>query len=279
MSSAVGGGAAPTPSFPASPVATTSAAASAGTFWCHECDMSVSLPLPSSTPLVCPHCSSDFIEEMDSPPPLPHQTLTDSDSSSPSSPRPLSPQSYLHRLIEHLDTDYPLPPLPARGPSPAPQSAIDAVPTVHVTDPALLCAICKDDLPLASPARRLPCSHLYHSDCIVPWLSQHNSCPVCRSGLPDDRPPQVLASVSLNTLRDIARRHRLVFPMRPPPRASPTQMAQADTGSEWPTTSGETVSSAWVHAEAQNGGAGGGRVDEEGDTVMSDSRIWEDLFD
>ncbi|KAF8648829.1 hypothetical protein HU200_064529 [Digitaria exilis] len=68
--------------------------------------------------------------------------------------------------------------------APAPAASIDAVPTVEVSEPGEVCAICKEDLPLASAARRLPCGHLYHSSCIVPWLEVHNSCPVCRSRLP-----------------------------------------------------------------------------------------------
>ncbi|CAN6335382.1 unnamed protein product [Urochloa humidicola] len=72
------------------------------------------------------------------------------------------------------------------APAPAPAASIDALPTVEVSEPGEVCAICKDDLPVA---RRLPCGHLYHSCCIVPWLEVHNSCPICRSRLPSGNEP------------------------------------------------------------------------------------------
>ncbi|XAR54301.1 hypothetical protein NMG60_11029366 [Bertholletia excelsa] len=38
-------------------------------YWCHECDMSVSLLSSSAatSSLLCPHCRSDFLEQLDSP--------------------------------------------------------------------------------------------------------------------------------------------------------------------------------------------------------------------
>lgn len=92
-------------------------------------------------------------------------------------------------LIQQLiDTDN-----SRRGPPPAAKSAVESLPSVviqqeNVKDGSALCAICKDVLALDEPAKQLPCLHLYHSICILPWLSSRNSCPVCRYELPTDDP-------------------------------------------------------------------------------------------
>lgn len=88
----------------------------------------------------------------------------------------------LEELFEQLSVN------DRRGPPPASRSSIDAMPTIKITQKHLRsdshCPVCKDRFELGSEARKMPCNHIYHSDCIVPWLVQHNSCPVCRHELP-----------------------------------------------------------------------------------------------
>ncbi|CAL1387381.1 unnamed protein product [Linum trigynum] len=71
---------------------------------------------------------------------------------------------------------------------PASKAAIESMPTVIIsekhTSTESHCAVCMDAFEIESEAREMPCKHLYHSDCILPWLSLRNSCPVCRHELP-----------------------------------------------------------------------------------------------
>ena len=36
----------------------------------------------------------------------------------------------------------------------------------------------------------MPCGHIYHPDCLKPWLEQNNTCPVCRFDLPLEEPEE-----------------------------------------------------------------------------------------
>ncbi|PIA53351.1 hypothetical protein AQUCO_00900137v1 [Aquilegia coerulea] len=268
------------------------------------------------------------------PPPLHHppfpilsppQTLTpiddddlDSFHQIPSTIR-LSDAYLLDRLIQHLtdpDDDTPIGFHHHHGSStPASKASVESIPTVKITSSLLnsdtiLCAVCKDEFLIDVEAKQLPCNHIYHFDCILPWLSQHNSCPVCRFLLPTDnsedgRRPSSGGGVGTrvavrfgnlmdeeeeeedmfgvgSTLRHIVRRHRLVFPSRSTnlgSSSSPTQMAQAETSSAGPANSGETVSSRLIELESRLAGSigGSGRLDDDGDTVMSEVRG--NLFD
>ncbi|KAL3518157.1 hypothetical protein ACH5RR_020746 [Cinchona calisaya] len=75
---------------------------------------------------------------------------------------------------------------------PASKSAIESLPTIQIVSTHVNsdshCAVCKEAFDLGSEAREMPCKHIYHSDCILPWLSLRNSCPVCRHELPAESP-------------------------------------------------------------------------------------------
>ncbi|CAN1150518.1 E3 ubiquitin-protein ligase RDUF1 [Linum perenne] len=74
------------------------------------------------------------------------------------------------------------------GNPPASKAVAESLPILEV-DSAVVhaeshCAVCKEAFELGSEAREMPCKHIYHSDCILPWLAIRNSCPVCRHELP-----------------------------------------------------------------------------------------------
>lgn len=128
-------------------------------------------------------------------------------------PQEMDPGNYftgpgLQDLIEELtQNDRP-------GPPPASDSAIEAIPMVRIASRHLEmdseCPVCKEEFKLGMEVRELPCGHVYHSDCIVPWLQLHNSCPVCRHEIPSAI--EEIESIGSNTDEDDRRRYRQLQP-------------------------------------------------------------------
>ncbi|XP_024300073.1 E3 ubiquitin-protein ligase RNF115 [Oncorhynchus tshawytscha] len=91
------------------------------------------------------------------------------------------------------------------GPPPAEKEMISSLPTVNVsqeqTDSRLECPVCREEYSMGESVKQLPCLHYFHSDCIVPWLELHDTCPVCRKSLdgidqsiqPPPEPPETLS--------------------------------------------------------------------------------------
>ncbi|KAF5730390.1 hypothetical protein HS088_TW20G00763 [Tripterygium wilfordii] len=95
----------------------------------------------------------------------------------------------LEQLIQQLAENDPN----RYGTPPAAKSAIEALSDIKISEELLAsdssqCAVCKDTFELGEEGKQIPCKHIYHKDCIIPWLELHNSCPVCRYELPTDDP-------------------------------------------------------------------------------------------
>ena len=48
------------------------------------------------------------------------------------------------------------------------------------------CSVCKEDFNIGNKMMDLPCNHYFHEECLMPWLNQHDSCPICRYELKTD---------------------------------------------------------------------------------------------
>lgn len=70
------------------------------------------------------------------------------------------------------------------GPPPASEASISSLPTLKLTQEQLehidKCTICQDNFTVGEQVNQLRCEHIFHPDCIVPWLKIRNTCPTCR---------------------------------------------------------------------------------------------------
>lgn len=92
------------------------------------------------------------------------------------------------------------------GSAPASKAAVEAMPTVIISKQSLeaddvYCAVCKEVFEIGGEAREMPCKHIYHSDCILPWLALHNSCPMCRHEMPFEESPARRAEGSSDAIQ------------------------------------------------------------------------------
>lgn len=79
------------------------------------------------------------------------------------------------------------------GSPPASKSEVEKLKKYPLTKEKLLsfgsentCPVCKEDFVVGTSMMDLPCSHYYHEECLMPWLTQHDSCPICRYELKTD---------------------------------------------------------------------------------------------
>lgn len=98
-------------------------------------------------------------------------------------------------LMQGLDIDsgaFDLSDWDQRLPPPAAKTAVQTLPVVVISpeqaDKGLKCPVCLLEFEEQETVKEMPCKHLFHSGCILPWLGKTNSCPLCRLELPTDNP-------------------------------------------------------------------------------------------
>lgn len=87
-------------------------------------------------------------------------------------------------------------------PSLGPKKILIRQNSVLIPDEKCQCSVCWDDFKLGEEVRQLKCEHIFHEDCIIPWLELHNTCPVCRkeqAEVDQENQPQVSGETASNS--------------------------------------------------------------------------------
>ncbi|KAH7687454.1 Zinc finger RING/FYVE/PHD-type protein [Dioscorea alata] len=70
---------------------------------------------------------------------------------------------------------------------PASQALLESLVTEVFNDSeAVRCMICLEEFVAGTEVKRLPCSHVFHGDCIDGWFARRDSCPLCRFTLHEE---------------------------------------------------------------------------------------------
>lgn len=109
-------------------------------------------------------------------------------------------QEALDRVISQLMEAHPT---SSSAPGPAAPTTISSLPKRALTDKDLEgnkkvvgkdgeeemkgeCSVCMDDVGVGDEMVFLPCKHWFHDACASAWLSEHDSCPICRKSISPD---------------------------------------------------------------------------------------------
>lgn len=102
----------------------------------------------------------------------------------------LSPLDQIFQRVSHISaeafiTDFVRQAIEAgqrsRGNPPASQFGIDHLKETTLNELSCeACTVCQDVLEKGSVVLTMPCGHYFHKSCLMPWLAEHNTCPVCR---------------------------------------------------------------------------------------------------
>jgi E3 ubiquitin-protein ligase RNF115/126 len=79
-------------------------------------------------------------------------------------------------ILNHMAQQHP------SGHQPASQESVRQLEDVKISEEQTneMCSVCQEKFKLGELAKVLPCKHLFHPDCIIPWFRVKDSCPLCR---------------------------------------------------------------------------------------------------
>ena len=109
-------------------------------------------------------------------------------------------QEALDRIISALMEQHPQ----SNAPGPASEEAIASLPKKNLDEKMLgpelkaECSVCMDDVTVGDEVVVLPCTHWFHEACATAWLKEHNTCPICRTGIGGEQPPPLPRRASQN---------------------------------------------------------------------------------
>ncbi len=70
--------------------------------------------------------------------------------------------------------------------NPVEEDIINALPEISITDISKIpnekknCVVCLSNFELNDKLMILPCTHLFHTNCIKNWFKTNNTCPICK---------------------------------------------------------------------------------------------------
>jgi hypothetical protein len=94
------------------------------------------------------------------------------------------------------------------------EAMVDALPYILLTEPQLQktpeCVVCCEDLKRGEVGMEIPCSHVFHPDCIIPWFEDHDTCPLCRAEVTK----KAVKKLSCHALRERSLPELMELPLR-----------------------------------------------------------------
>ena len=183
-------------------------------YYCYNCKKKFSKIYIENTPIECMHCHSPICEEIlssyetDILPPDKYTPYSSNREPEPTILRITNPNNPLVQLITNLiNSEYENDEIEhilnyvmnndenKYGSPPAAKSEINKLKKYILSKENLdnfgcenSCPVCKEDFIVGNKMMDLPCKHYFHEDCLMPWLNQHDSCPICRYELKTDDP-------------------------------------------------------------------------------------------